>query len=82
LNRPGGGPAKSEIEYRRYYATASRARDAHLGSTLVTEVAPMGEFWKAEAEHQDYLERNAGGYTCHFARPNWVLPGGKSAMRC
>ena len=41
---------------------------------VVTEVAPSGEFWQAEAEHQDYLERNAGGYTCHFARPNWVLP--------
>jgi peptide-methionine (S)-S-oxide reductase len=41
---------------------------------VVTEVAPAGEFWQAEPEHQDYLERNPGGYTCHFARPNWVLP--------
>lgn len=41
---------------------------------VVTEVAPVGEFWQAEAEHQGYLERNPGGYTCHFARPNWVLP--------
>ena len=41
---------------------------------VVTEVAPVGEFWQAEAEHQDYLERNPGGYTCHFARPGWVLP--------
>ncbi len=41
---------------------------------VVTEVAPAGAFWQAEPEHQDYLERNPGGYTCHFARPGWVLP--------
>ena len=41
---------------------------------VVTEVEPVGEFWQAEPEHQDYLERHPGGYTCHFARPNWVLP--------
>lgn len=41
---------------------------------VVTEVEPVGEFWQAEPEHQDYLERHRGGYTCHFARPNWVLP--------
>lgn len=41
---------------------------------VVTEVAPAGEFWRAEPEHQDYLERHPGGYTCHFPRPNWVLP--------
>ena len=41
---------------------------------VVTEVAPAGPFWEAEPEHQDYLERYPNGYTCHFARPNWVLP--------
>ncbi len=41
---------------------------------VVTEVAPAGDFWQAEPEHQDYLERNPGGYTCHFVRPGWVLP--------
>jgi peptide-methionine (S)-S-oxide reductase len=40
----------------------------------VTEVAPAGDFWEAEPEHQDYLERIPGGYTCHFARPDWKLP--------
>ena len=44
----------------------------------VTEVVPAGEFWKAEPEHQDYLLRNPGGYTCHFVRPNWTLPIRKS----
>lgn len=41
---------------------------------VVTEVEPAGDFWQAEPEHQDYLERYPNGYTCHFLRPNWVLP--------
>ncbi|RVO29073.1 peptide-methionine (S)-S-oxide reductase MsrA [Sinorhizobium meliloti] len=41
---------------------------------VVTEVEPVGDFWEAEPEHQDYLERYPNGYTCHFPRPNWVLP--------
>ena len=41
---------------------------------VVTEVVPAGPFWEAEPEHQDYLERIPNGYTCHFIRPNWVLP--------
>lgn len=41
---------------------------------VVTEVKAAGDFWEAEPEHQDYLERLPNGYTCHFARPDWVLP--------
>jgi peptide-methionine (S)-S-oxide reductase len=41
---------------------------------IVTEVEPARIFWQAEPEHQDYLERYPGGYTCHFPRPNWRLP--------
>ena len=44
----------------------------------VTEVVPFKEFWEAEPEHQDYLVRNPGGYTCHFIRPHWKLPVRKS----
>jgi peptide-methionine (S)-S-oxide reductase len=44
----------------------------------VTEVAPVGPFWEAEPEHQDYLERIPHGYTCHFIRPDWKLPVRKS----
>jgi peptide-methionine (S)-S-oxide reductase len=39
-----------------------------------TEIAPAGDFWEAEPEHQDYLERYPDGYTCHFVRPGWRLP--------
>jgi peptide-methionine (S)-S-oxide reductase len=41
---------------------------------VVTEVKPAGDFWEAEPEHQDYLERFPNGYTCHFVRPEWKLP--------
>ena len=41
---------------------------------VVTEVSPVGDFWEAEPEHQDYLEKYPNGYTCHFPRPNWRLP--------
>jgi peptide-methionine (S)-S-oxide reductase len=40
---------------------------------VVTELAAAGDFWEAEPEHQDYLERYPDGYTCHFVRPNWKL---------
>lgn len=35
---------------------------------IVTEVVQAGEFTAAEGYHQDYLEKNPGGYTCHFMR--------------
>ncbi len=41
---------------------------------VVTQVEPAGDFWEAEPEHQDYLERLPEGYTCHFIRPDWKLP--------
>ena len=41
---------------------------------VVTELEPVGDFWQAEPEHQDYLERYPNGYTYHFPRRNWVLP--------
>jgi peptide-methionine (S)-S-oxide reductase len=41
---------------------------------VVTEVKQAGDFWEAEPEHQDYLERFPNGYTCHYVREDWVLP--------
>ncbi len=40
---------------------------------VVTELEPVGDFWEAETEHQDYLQRLPNGYTCHFPRPDWTL---------
>ncbi|MCV7410136.1 methionine sulfoxide reductase A [Mycobacterium florentinum] len=48
---------------------------------VVTEVSPAGDFWEAEPEHQDYLERFPSGYTCHFIRPGWKLPRRASASQ-
>jgi peptide-methionine (S)-S-oxide reductase len=45
---------------------------------VVTEVEPVGDFWEAEPEHQDYLERIPHGYTCHFVRPGL----GAAQARC
>jgi peptide-methionine (S)-S-oxide reductase len=41
---------------------------------VTTELAPAGDFWEAEPEHQDYLQAYPSGYTCHWIRPNWKLP--------
>lgn len=40
---------------------------------IVTEVVPASDFWNAEKEHQDYLQKNPYGYTCHFERPDWKM---------
>ena len=33
-----------------------------------TTLEKYTRFWAAETEHQDYLQRNPNGYTCHFER--------------
>ncbi len=53
--------------------TAKRVRQEwemsnRWSAPIVTEITAAGPFWVAEAAHQDYLERNPGGYTCHFLR--------------
>ena len=42
--------------------------------TIVTEVVAATDFWDAEEEHQNYLQKHPYGYTCHFIRPEWQLP--------
>lgn len=32
---------------------------------VVTTLEPLTRFWRAEEYHQDYLQKNPGGYTCH-----------------
>jgi peptide-methionine (S)-S-oxide reductase len=46
---------------------------------VVTELSPASDFWEAEPDHQDYLERYPDGYTCHYVRPDWTLPAGGKA---
>ena len=40
---------------------------------IVTEVVPATDFWNAEEEHQNYLQKSPNGYTCHYIRPDWIL---------
>lgn len=40
---------------------------------IVTELVPATDFWNAEQEHQNYLQKNPYGYTCHFERPAWKM---------
>lgn len=40
---------------------------------VVTELTGEWTFWEAETEHQNYLEKHPGGYTCHYVRPDWTL---------
>ena len=42
---------------------------------IVTEVVPEDDFWIAEEDHQNYLQKIPYGYTCHFERPEWKLSG-------
>ena len=84
LNRQGNdrGPSYRSAIYYTSEAQKRVAEDtiADVNASglwpgkVVTEVAPDGDFWEAEPEHQDYLERIPHGYTCHFVRPNWKLP--------
>ena len=45
---------------------------------VVTEVTAADTFWDAEEEHQDYLVKHPGGYTCHYVRPDWTLPANQA----
>lgn len=35
------------------------------GASVVTTLEPFAKFWPAEEYHQDYLQKNPSGYTCH-----------------
>lgn len=43
-------------------------KSARWGDKVVTTLEPFSTFWTAEPEHQDYLEKNPNGYTCHSER--------------
>jgi len=83
LNRQGNDVGTS---YRSaiFYANEEQERIAKetirdvqnsgkLPGKVVTQVVPLGPFWEAEPEHQDYLEKYPNGYTCHYFRPEWKI---------
>jgi len=84
LDRQGndkGSSYRSAIYYtsnEQYQIALKTIQDVNASGLwpglVVTELEPVGDFWEAETEHQDYLERIPQGYTCHFPRAEWVLP--------
>jgi peptide methionine sulfoxide reductase msrA/msrB len=79
MNRQGndvGTSYRSAIFYQddeqRQAAERVKAKVDKSGAwkqPVVTEIVPAKEFWTAEAYHQDYLQKNPNGYTCHYVRP-------------
>jgi peptide methionine sulfoxide reductase msrA/msrB len=79
MNRQGndvGTSYRSAIFYhgdeQRQIAERVKAKVDASGAwkrPVVTEIVPAKEFWTAEEYHQDYLQKNPGGYTCHYVRP-------------
>jgi methionine-S-sulfoxide reductase len=80
LNRQGndvGTQYRSAIFYedeaQRTTAEAVKARvqaSGHWKGKIVTEIVKASAWYPAEGYHQDYLQKNPGGYTCHYLR-NW-----------
>lgn len=78
LNRQGndiGSSYRSAI----FYETDEQRRNAeeairHINDSglftgdAVTTLEPLDVFYPAEEYHQDYLQKNPGGYTCHYVR--------------
>jgi len=61
----------TENEQQKKIAEEVRAKVDKSGAwkkPVVTEIVAAGTWWPAEEEHQDYLEKNPGGYTCHYVR--------------
>lgn len=76
MNRQGndvGSSYRSAIFYRtnedKSAAEAAVKRNQHFWQEpIITNLEPLTTFWRAEEYHQDYLQKNPGGYTCHYER--------------
>ena len=56
-------------ENQRAEAEAAKVRaQTKWSRPIVTEIVPFTNFYEAEDFHQDYLQRNPNGYTCHWVR--------------
>lgn len=63
----------SSPEQRRVATEVIRKleRSGKFSDPIVTTIEPAGTFTPAEDYHQDYLQKNPGGYTCHYLR-DWT----------
>ena len=77
MNRQGndiGSSYRSAIFYQNdaqkiEAEEAIKRNQVYWEAPVVTQLEPLQTFWPAEDYHQDYLQKNPGGYTCHFERP-------------
>jgi peptide methionine sulfoxide reductase msrA/msrB len=60
----------TSLEQREVAEAVKRKVDASgkWQSPIVTEIIDAGDFTRAEEYHQAYLQKNPGGYTCHWMR--------------
>ena len=75
LNRQGndvGASYRSAIFYANDEEKAEAGKfidivneSGRWGDPVVTTLEPLTTFYPAEGYHQDYLQKNPGGYTCH-----------------
>lgn len=57
---------QNEEEYNRARAFIERVNaSGYWKDPVVTTLESFSQFWPAEGYHQDYLQKNPGGYTCH-----------------
>jgi catechol 2,3-dioxygenase-like lactoylglutathione lyase family enzyme len=61
---PPCGSWQASLRWPGRFGLTSRGRICGPGK-VVTEVTPAGDFWEAEPQHQDYLERHPDGHTCY-----------------
>ncbi len=66
---------QSEEEKNRAHSFIDKVNaSGKWGKPVVTTLEPFVQFWPAEEEHQDFLQKNPGGYTCHYLRFEDVFP--------
>lgn len=78
LNRQGNDVGTSYRSAIFFHSDAQRATAERVKARIdasgkwpakvVTEITAAGPFYRAEEDHQDYLQKHPGGYTCHYLR--------------
>lgn len=76
MNRQGndiGSSYRSAIFYaddmqKKEAQAAIERNQGYWKAPIVTQLEQLATFWPAEEYHQDYLQKNPGGYTCHYER--------------
>jgi len=60
------GDEKEKKEAENFIAIVNKS--GRWKGPVVTTLEPLKQFYPAEDYHQDYLQKNPNGYTCHFIR--------------